>query len=194
MALIKQYKDTKDGLKIQNGQSVFEVGCGCGANLYMFLKDGIHIGGLDYSNKLISIMKQVISETDLMECYCDEAINLPMDILYDSVLSNSVFSYFPDETYAEKVLEKMLKKARQSIGILDIHDIEKKDAFLEYRINNTPNYKERYKDLPKLFYRKDFFKEFANKNGLQIKFEKSNVEGYWNNEFIFNCFMYPEIP
>ncbi|MBO6245012.1 MAG: hypothetical protein J6N55_01875 [Anaerovibrio sp.] len=156
----------------------------------MFLHDGIQIGGLDYSNKLISIMKQVISETDLMECYCDEAINLPIDILYDSVLSNSVFSYFPDEAYAEKVLEKMLNKARHSIGILDIHDIEKKEAFMEYRINNTPDYKKRYKDLPKLFYRKEFFQEFANKHYLKIVFEKSTVEGYWNNDFIFNCFMY----
>ena len=126
MALIKQYKDTKDGLKIQSGQSVFEVGCGCGANLYMFLHDGVQIGGLDYSQKLVSIMKHVISETDLLECYCDEAINLPTDIEYDSVLSNGVFHYFPDVKYAENVLEKMLKKARQSIGILDIHDIEKK--------------------------------------------------------------------
>ena len=135
-------------------------------------------------------MKHVISETDLLECYCDEAINLPTDIVYDSVLSNGVFHYFPDVKYAENVLEKMLKKARQSIGILDIHDIEKKEAFMEYRINNTPDYKERYKDLPKLFYRKEFFQEFANKHNLKIVFEKSTVEGYWNNEFIFNCFMY----
>ena len=61
---------------------------------------------------------------------------------------------------------------------------------MEYRINNTPDYKERYKDLPKLFYRKEFFQEFANKHNLKIVFEKSTVEGYWNNEFIFNCFMY----
>ena len=60
-ALIKQYEDTKHSLRIQSGQSVFEVGCGCGANLYMFLHDGFQIGGLDYSNTLISIMKKVIS-------------------------------------------------------------------------------------------------------------------------------------
>jgi len=189
-SLIKQYEKTKQSLKIHAGQSLFEVGCGCGANLYMFLNDGIQIGGMDYSHKLISILKHVIPENNLLECYCDEAINLSTEMMYDSILSNSVFSYFPDEVYAGTVLNKMLKKARHSIGILDIHDLEKKDDFLKFRIEHTPNYKEKYKDLSKLFYSKDFFSTFAEEHDLQVVFEESTMEGYWNNNYIFNCFMY----
>ena len=42
-----QYDDLKSALNI--GGSVFEVGCGAGAWLYMFARDGYTVGGLDYS-------------------------------------------------------------------------------------------------------------------------------------------------
>ena len=83
----------------------------------------------------------------------------------------------------------MLAKCHSSIGILDIHDKEKERAFKEYRIRNTEDYEERYKDLPKLFYPRQFFEDFARKHGLSIRFKESTVKGYWNNDFIFNCFM-----
>lgn len=44
-SLLRQYEDTKRKLKLEKGVSLFEVGCGCGANLYMFQRDGIVVGG-----------------------------------------------------------------------------------------------------------------------------------------------------
>lgn len=189
-ALIGQYKDIKEKLNVSWGGTLFEVGCGCGANLYMFHHDGVQVGGLDYSTKLISIMQEVLPMNALKECVCDEAVNLPVDIKYDAVLSNSVFSYFPDFTYAEVALEKMVNKAIYSLAVIDVHDADKKEEFMSYRIKNTEDYENRYKDLPKLFYPKEFFQKFAKKHSLQIKFYPSNVEGYWNNEFIYNVYMY----
>ena len=189
-ALLKQYEDTREKLNLSRGEALFEVGCGCGANLYMFHHDGIEVGGLDYSAKLIEIMQEVLPQDSLRECICGEAINMPVDIQYDAVLSNSVFSYFPDFAYAGAVLEKMLHKARRCIALLDVHDMEKKEAFIAYRVKNTEDYEERYKDLPKLFYPRNFFSDFAEQHGLKIEFLPSEVEGYWNNEFIFNVYMY----
>lgn len=54
--------------------SLFEVGCGYGANLYLFYKDGIRVGGLDYSETLIDIMKGFLTKQALKEIICDEAI------------------------------------------------------------------------------------------------------------------------
>lgn len=157
-ALIEQYEDTKMKTKVEQGGTLFEVGCGCGANLYMFQHDGVQVGGLDYSQALIDIMQEIIPKDNLRECICDEAINMPVDIKYDAVLSNSVFSYFPGVGYAEQVLLKMLAKANHSIALLDVHDAEKKEAFIAYRVKNTENYEERYKDLPKLFYPRNFLR------------------------------------
>lgn len=126
---------------------------------------------------------------DTEELICDEAINLSASIKYDAILSNSVFSYFRDYDYALQVLKIMYSKANYSIGIIDIHDIKKQDAFVEFRKKTVENYEEKYKELPKLFYDKKFFLDFADKYNMDIKFKKSNMKGYWNNEFVYHCFL-----
>ena len=187
---LRQYVETKKDLHLNEGDSIFEVGCGAGANLYLFHQDKIKIGGLDYSNRLIGILKKVFKSDVLIECLCEEAIDCPTNIKYDVILSNSVFSYFPDHSYAEQVLKKMLEKTRKSIGLVDIFDQDKKVDFIKFRYDNIKDYEERYKNLPKLFYTKKFFIDFAHKNNVDIYFNNYDVEGYWNNCFSFNCFMY----
>ncbi len=188
-----QYIQTKNELEFNPRSisnmisSVFEVGCGCGANLYLFQNDGYHVGGMDYSTHLIEIADRVL--TDPIELICKEAANLSWNVKYDAVLSNSVFSYFDSYEYAGKVLEAMYNKANQCIGIIDIHDIEKKEEFIQFRKELYQDYEERYQNLPKFFYEKTFFLKFAEKNNMSIKFTKPDMKDYWNNEFVFNCFM-----
>ena len=152
---------------------------------------GYGIGGIDYSSALIEIAKEVFaSDASLKELICDEAINLPTNVAYDAIFSNSVFSYFPTENYAAKVLDKMLIKSNFSIGLLDIHDIEKKDAFEAYRRKTVENYDIKYKNLSKLFYHKKFFYEWADRNNCEIEFYVPDMEGYWNNEFVFDVYFF----
>lgn len=189
----KQYVETKNELEFCAAsqrrpiKSVYEVGCGCGANLYLFQEDGIEVGGVDYSGAEIEIAKQVLREP--IELICDAAVNISSEIKYDAVLSNSVFSYFEDYDYAHKVLELMYHKANYSIGIIDIHDVNKKDAFIEYRKSIIEDYEERYKELPKFFYNKAFFLDFAEKHNMSIRFSGPSMAGYWNSDFVFDCFM-----
>lgn len=193
-ALLKQYIQIKnelsfcaEGLQTQGIESLYEVGCGSGANLYLFEQDGIRCGGVDYSQSMIECAKTVLTSGDLV---CDEAINLETETKYDAILSNSVFSYFVDEKYALEVLERMYKKANYSIGIIDIHDKEKEQDFITYRKKTVKDYEKRYQNLPKLFYSRQFFLDFAVKHHMNIKFAYSNIPGYWNNDFVFQCFMY----
>lgn len=188
-----QYVQTKNELefdprnKSNEISSVFEVGCGCGANLYLFQNDGYHVGGMDYSTRLIEIASTVLK--DPIELFCEEAANLSWNVKYDAVLSNSVFSYFDSYEYAEKVLEAMYNKTNQSIGIIDIHNVEKKEEFVQFRRGLYQDYEKRYQDLPKFFYEKTFFLNFAEKHNMSIRFTKPDMKEYWNNEFVFNCFM-----
>ena len=188
-----QYIQTKNELEFnattqkKEIKSIFEVGCGCGANLYLFQRDGIKVGGIDYSSSEIEIAKGVLEAPK--ELICDEATNLSCEIMYDAILSNSVFSYFDGYDYAYEVLEKMYKKAEYSIGIIDIHDADKKDAFISYRKQVIENYEERYKDLPKFFYEKQFFLNFAETHNMSIRFSKPSMKEYWNNDYVYNCFM-----
>lgn len=170
-------------------KSIFEVGCGSGPNLLMAQNGGIkRIGGMDYSESMITTAKKILSNCE--ELYCDEAVCMKTDIKYDAVIANSVFSYFPDCAYAEKVLSRMLVKCNNAIGILDIHDSRKKEQFLACRRAIAEDYDTRYEGLDKLFYEKEFFLDFAERHELNIKFVLSDIKGYWNNDFIFNCYMF----
>lgn len=189
---LAQYRQMKERLsrRLPQGgtlRSVYEVGCGSGANLFLFENDGITCGAIDYSESLLGCAKQVLRATDIR---CDEACELPVDPKYDAVISVSVFGYFTDESYAETVLEKMCQKARYSIGILELADAEKEDAYTAYRKQIIPNYEERYKGLPRQFYSKEFFETFARKHGMDIEITSVNMKDYWNSQFYFDCYLY----
>lgn len=191
--LYDQYAEIKNelefhALKQRNPiRSLFEVGCGSGANLYLFQKEGVEIGGVDYSAAEIEIAGKVLLSPK--ELVCDEAINISPEIKYDAVLSNSVFSYFESYDYAEKVLELMYRKTNYSIGLVDIHDADKKEAFTAYRKQIIEDYEERYKELPKFFYEKSFFLDFAWRHDMSIRFSSPVMPGYWNSGYVFNCYM-----
>lgn len=188
--LLRQYEDIKQRLS-KNAtapvSSVYEFGCGSGANLLLFERDGFTCGGIDYSKALTDIAVKVLKSRDIT---CGEAINAEIEPKYDCVLANSVISYFPDTDYTLGVLEKMFAKTNYSIGLIDVHNIEKREDFLAFRRKMIENYDEKYENLDKLFYSKRLFTDFAEKHGLKIEFSDSVVENYWNNEFVFNCFMY----
>ncbi len=187
-AFYEQYEEIRDHLR-KNGQisSVYEIGCGSGANLYLFERENYVCGGIDYSSGLTAVARKVLGTEDIL---CADAAEVPTDILYDAVFSNSVFSYFDTVGYAERVLEKMYEKSRHSIGLMDIHDVNKKEAFTAYRRQIIRDYDERYRDLPKLFYPREFFVDFAQKHHMDIEFMESHLKGYWNNQFVYSCYMY----
>ena len=144
-------------------QSVYEVGCGSGVNLYLFQnrlgKNG-QFGGIDYSTNLINIAKRIIHSNDLS---CDDAINLDETIKYDLVMADSVFQYFDDIVYAEAVLRKMLVKANEMVYLGELHDSSQKEEWLEYRRKSMRNYDAVYLGLPKMFYSKDWIRHIAEK-------------------------------
>ena len=121
---------------------------------------------------------------------CVQAATIADESSVTNVPSNSVFEYFESDEYAEYVMEKMVKKASYSIGILDVHDSEKQGEYLEYRRSIISNYDEKYKGLDKKFFDKEFFVRFAEKNNLEIVFENTQIQGYWNNKFTFDTYMY----
>ena len=168
-SLLMQGRRIVELLHLTEGMSVYDVGCGAGANLYLLAR---------------SVLPAA------RELTCGEADAFDTTIKYDAALSNSVFSYFPDEAFAARVLTRMLKKTAGAIGLIDIHDADKEEEFLTYRRAAIPDYDERYKGLGKLFYRRSFFEDFARAHDLRIEFPAIEMEGYWNTPFVFHVFLY----
>ena len=171
------------------GQTVFEVGCGSAANLYLFARDGYTVGGLDYSAALIDIARKVLPAEKVCELICADADELPTEKIYDAVISIGVFFYFDSLDYAERVLEKMLLKSRRTVAVLDIYDAACEAEHLAYRRRTIENYDERYKGLHKLFYPRSFFEDFAARHNLSIRFTANDLEDYVNAPFTYHCFM-----
>jgi hypothetical protein len=135
-----------------------------------------------------SAKKMFQSENFLVQ----DALDLNEDPLYDYVVAFSVFFYFPDYEYANVVLEKMYKKARKGILVLDVPNLQTKlDCETMRRGTMDPfEYAEKYDGLNHLYYDKNFFLKFAEQNNIQeIIIQRQNIRNYINNDFRFNCFL-----
>jgi ubiquinone/menaquinone biosynthesis C-methylase UbiE len=75
-------------LNLKKNDSVFEIGCGSGAFLYPIYKFGCEVGGLDFSEKLLSVCKSIFVNDDF---YAADAKNMSEDKQYDYVVSCGVF-------------------------------------------------------------------------------------------------------
>lgn len=171
--------------------SLYEIGCGSGVNRYLFstLKHVVVLGGLDYSKNLIRIAQSVVPEADVG---CEEALRVPTEPRYDVVLADSVFQYFNDAAYGQKVLERMWAKAGKMVVVTEVHDQEKKDEHMAYRRKCVENYDEVYAGLDKTFYTREMFLQFAEEHGGRCEIVQPDNELYWNNRFVFDCYLYKE--
>ena len=173
-------------LCINSNNSVYEVGCGGGAFLYPFYKNGLKVGGLDYSSSLIEICNKIMPKMNFDVCQASE---LNTELQFDFVSAFSVFFYFKDYNYANEVLEKMFNKSKVGIMVLDIPNIDTKSECENFRMGSMgiDVYNEKYKDLQHLYYPKSFFENFAKlKKAKFSKIEDQNIDDYCNNRFRFN--------
>lgn len=190
-AFYEQWKDMADRIAAYCGdiESVYEVGCGSGVNLYLFreLKAVKRMGGIDYSPPLIEAAKELLKDAEML---CTEAIDLPRHPRYDVVLADSVFQYFEDTDYGMKVLEGMWEKADKMVVITEIHDLEKMEEHMAYRRRCVADYDKKYEGLNKTFYDKNMFREFAERVNAKCVITEPKNDIYWNNRFVFDCYLY----
>lgn len=177
----------KNELAMQENDSLFEVGCGCGAILYPFYSTGHTVGGIDYSDNLAQKAKKIMPDAEIILGDASE-IN---DAKYDFVISNSIFFYFPGYDYASMIINKMYEKARKGIAVLDIPDLYLKETCENIRQQQVPNYNEKYKGLDHLYYPKKWFLDFSEqKESTSLIIKKQNITGYGYNKYRYNCFIF----
>jgi len=172
---------------IEDGESVFEFGCGSGAFLCA-LKEvrAIKGAGIDYSHSLIEIAKRALPE---MHFTCEEAQNVSPDIEYDYCISHSVFHYF-DMAYAEKVLGIMAAKARKAVIVLEIPDAETREAAETIRRDKLTQdeYEQKYAGLEHNYYPRKWFSDQAQKLNMACKFIENQIH-YGQKDFRYGCIL-----
>ncbi|MEK4457885.1 MULTISPECIES: methyltransferase domain-containing protein [unclassified Paenibacillus] len=172
-------------MKIQPDDSLFEIGCGSGAFLYPFYKNGHRVSGVDYSPSLIGIAGFVMPEMDFS---VQEAAHVDSTRRFDIVLANSVFQYFPNLEYAEEVLRIMWEKTNKMLVLLDLNDIQFADEALRIRKGSLSlgEYEKKYAGLEHLFYERNFAEKALKGKRFTINTSNQQINNYGNNKFRFN--------
>jgi len=181
----------KRELDLKRGNFLLEVGCGAGAMLLPLSETGIKVAGLDFSSSLIEVAKRAIPN---LIALVGEACKLPFGRnVFDAVLAHSVFHYFPDYGYAERTLLEMLRVSKEDgkILIMDIPDFSKKEISEKHRqwALSEEEYTRLYSDYSHLYYDKNWFKDFAERNEFYVKIFDQNIEGYGESSFRFNVLL-----
>ena len=110
-----------DELKKIKFDSLLEIGCGCGPNLYRIQKEfpDVVLAGIDINEENIVFGKKTLLNVILNPT---DAIKLPFgDKFYDVVLSDAVLIYANPER-AELMIDEMKRVAKKAIVLCEWHD------------------------------------------------------------------------
>ena len=140
-------------LDVNQGECVFEVGCGSGAFLFAIQEQvRCRVSGIDFSGSLIDVARELFpgSRFDVAS-----ATDMGVAEACDHALAHSVFQYLTlDE--AACVIRRMLSKARRSVGIFELPNLDTRDAAESVRRGNLPagEYEKKYEGLAHTYYDK----------------------------------------
>lgn len=172
-------------IKLFDGASVYELGCGAGAFIYALSAiKTLKVGGLDYASSLIEAAQKAMPNGDFV---ADDAINMCIDPQYDFVISNSVFHYF-SEAYAEKVLKQMIEKSNSAVAILDVPDLQTKtqSELIRRDALTIAEYEKKYAGLSHTYFARDWFEKQAQQLGCKCAIFDGCVPNYGQNQYRFS--------
>jgi SAM-dependent methyltransferase len=148
--------------------SVFEVGCGGGAFLLPFYRQGHKVGGLDLS---VPMLRQATHLMPGMNFVVGDAADLDVTVPYEAVVSNGVFMYFDDLSHAATVLERMVRKAVRAVAVCGVPDVrlQQECEAMRRQIHLDGEYDEKYSGLEHLYFDRDWFESFGRDHGVEVE-------------------------
>ncbi len=177
-AWTRHVRQWSDELSLVPGSSVYEVGCGAGAFLLPLEERGMRVGGCDLSPGLVDLARRALKSSDLEVC---EGALAPVTPRYTAVIAHGVFQYFPDLSYAQRVLVRMVAKASRTVAILDLPDAERQEEETATRVRafgGEDAYRERYEGLEMLSFEKEWMSEVLRELGMRcVTFSDFTVPG-----------------
>ena len=173
-------------LGLQNGNSLFDVGCGSGAFLYAVREQfSIKVGGIDYAAGLIAAAKRVMPDGDFA---VGDALAMNPNPAFDYVVSAGVFHYF-EINFAEQLIDLMIRKSKHAIAILEVPDLRTKNDSEMLRRNalSQAEYEKKYKGLEHTYYSREWFVSQAVSRGLPCEIFGSCLPNSLQRPYRFNC-------
>lgn len=104
-------KSMIDLINVEKNQKILDLGCGTGVLTNELAKKGATVIGTDLSEDMI---EQANANYPSMNFQVEDAINLPFENVFDTVFSNAVFHWIPNQ---EKLLHSVYTSLKEN-GIL----------------------------------------------------------------------------
>tara|TARA_B100001057_G_scaffold434961_1_gene464966 strand:- start:1129 stop:1839 length:711 start_codon:yes stop_codon:yes gene_type:complete len=178
-------------IALQPDCKILELGCGSGAFLYAINEIyNVESYGIDYSESLIEVAKAAIPKGKFKA----HPANQPSDFKtsFDIIFSHSVFFYFPDHEYVEKVISTWTKNLSSGgmFALMDLPDEKLEDTYHRERMKayrDPSKYADDYKDLRHLFFNKESIIQYLESIGMEnVQPFPHAVTSYGNARFRFN--------
>lgn len=186
------FRYVRESLHIGRGDSAYEVGCGAGALLYWLRDQCARVGGIDFAAPLLEHARAALPAADDLEH--GDAATVDTDRRYDVVLSNGVFIYFSSADYARTVTERMIAKARRTIGIFDVNDLDRREEALAARRAAQQSSGSDYSGLDQLFLPREFFTSIAEEHHLTCRIDDTPTTDSANARYRYHVTMHVELP
>lgn len=173
-------------LDMRPGESVYELGCGAGALLYPLRQAGLKVGGLDFAPSLVDAARASMPDGTFHHA---EAAALPADVQADHILSCGVFLYFPDQAYADRVVDAAFRAARRSVAFLDLPDLATREAAEAARraYIGEEEYRRLYTGLGHQYYDQGALRAAMNRPGWRGDTAPQWLAGYFHAPYRFNA-------
>jgi len=138
-------KSITEILDIKENDKVLEVGCGAGM-ITQYIK--CNYTGIDYSYNLVKKHKTILNN----KVFVSEAQLLPFkDNSFDKCFAYSVFHYFPNYKYANKVINEMKRVCKGDIFIGDLPRLSPRKEHLLFGVDDFKG------EISEGFYNKERF-------------------------------------
>ncbi len=185
----RDYVETSiKNLDLKTNETVFEIGCGCGAFIYVLYEKGFDVSGIDFSPPLIEIAKKMMPESSA-NLQVSEAIDLE-EIKADAIIANHVFHYFPSLEYVSAVLETVMKSECKVLitALPDLFLKKESEAFRAGALSDQ-EYEEKYDGLDILYFSKSWIlnEVYRLSPKRKVFFLPHSMPKFLQNEFRFDC-------
>ena len=110
-----------------NQDKILEIGCGVG---FLSREFNSNYTGVDYSKDIVDKHLSLFPSHDIQVANAD---SLPFeDNSYDIVFCCGVFQYLPNESFADSVINEMIRISRKSVLLVDLKNTKTHDKHFVY--------------------------------------------------------------
>lgn len=154
----------------EKGDSILDVGCGCGTKSKYLIDKGLNVTGIDFSENFIDIAKKEVIGGEFLVMDINDINKL--DKTFDGIFIQAVLLHIPKKE-VENLLNEIIKKLKVD-GYLYVAVKEKREGGVDEEIKKENDYGYEYERFFS-YYIIEEIKSYFKNIGLEIIYNNDNT-------------------